>query len=81
MLRDNISPFNDAFQHGLIPDAWAALDTTALASINRVLTKEAELIAYITDFRVLAAVIVVCLPVVFFMNNPHVTKQRDIAAG
>jgi DHA2 family multidrug resistance protein len=81
VLRDNISPFNDAFQHGLIPDAWATLDTSALASINRVLTKEAELIAYITDFRVLAAVIVVCLPVVFFMNNPHVTKQRDTAAG
>ncbi len=32
---------------------------------------QAELIAYIADFRVLALVILCCIPVILIMNNPH----------
>ena len=65
-------------RHGLVPDAWAALNPAGLSVLNRVMIREAELIAYVTDFRVLAIAILVCLPVVFIMNNPH--TQRKAAA-
>lgn len=81
VLRDSINPFNDAVRHGLVPDAWAALNPAGLSVINRVMVREAELIAYITDFRILALLIVVCMPVVFIMTNPHVQKKADAAAA
>jgi DHA2 family multidrug resistance protein len=78
VLRDHINPFNDAVRHGLVPDNWMTLDQTGLSVLNRVMGREAELIAYISDFRFLALMIVVCMPVLFLMNNPH---GRSMAAG
>lgn len=75
VLRDNITPFSDAYQHGLVPDAWAITGTAGLTVVDRMLTKEAELIAYVADFQMLAVVVIVCLPVVFMMNNPHSVKK------
>ncbi|MGI9475783.1 MAG: DHA2 family efflux MFS transporter permease subunit [Hyphomicrobiaceae bacterium] len=80
VLRDHVNPFNDAVRHGLVPDAWAALNPTGLAVLNRVMVREAELIAYVTDFRVLAVAILICLPIVFIMNNPHAQKKA-VAGG
>lgn len=75
VYRDAVSPYSDAVQHGVLPDAWSTLGTDGLARLNQLLTKEAELVAYIADFRLLAVIIIVCLPVVFIMNNPHATKE------
>lgn len=80
VLRDNINPFSDAFRHGLVPDAWSATNPAGLSALNRVMTREAELIAYVSDFRVLAVAILVCLPVVFIMNNPHAQNKTVPAA-
>lgn len=76
VLRNNISPFNDAYQHGLIPDAWGVTEAAGLSALNRMLAKQSELIAYIADFQVLAVAVLICLPVVFIMNNPHAQKAR-----
>ncbi len=75
VLRDAVSPFNSAGQHGLLPDAWAMTETSGLAAINRVVAKQAELIAYINDFQIISIAVLCCLPVVFIMNNPH-AKSR-----
>lgn len=77
VLRDNITPFNDAYLHGLVPDAWSVTGAAGLSAVNRMLTQQAELMAYIADFRMLALVIVICLPVVFIMNNPHTVKRES----
>jgi hypothetical protein len=34
-------------------------------------TQQAELIAYIDDFRLLAAILIISIPVVLIMRNPH----------
>jgi DHA2 family multidrug resistance protein len=44
--------------------------TSGLQAINRMVTQQAELIAYIDDFRLLSIIIVVCIPAVFLMRNP-----------
>ncbi len=70
ILRDHITPFNELGRHGLLPDPWT-LDTPAgLSALNRLINNQAELIAYIVDFRALALVIVCCIPVILIMNNP-----------
>ncbi len=70
ILRADITPFNDALRHVGLPEVWN-LDTAAgLQAVNAMVTAQAELIAYIIDFRLLAAIIVICMPVVFMLRNP-----------
>jgi DHA2 family multidrug resistance protein len=70
ILSAQITPFNNALRHVGMPEVWN-LDTLAgLQAVNRMVTGQAELIAYITDFHLLAAIIVVCMPVVFLLQNP-----------
>lgn len=69
-LTEFVTPFSDAFKHLGIPDAWDMSDPAGLAALSRVITKQAELVAYIADFRLLAVLIFVCIPIVFIMQNP-----------
>jgi cbb3-type cytochrome oxidase subunit 3 len=79
ILRDNVTLFTEPGRHGLIPDAWALDTPSGLIALNRLVNNHAELIAYIIDFRALAAVIVCCIPVILIMNNPH-RKTASAAA-
>lgn len=71
MLSDHVTIFNDAIRHSLIPEAWDVTTTAGLMAVHRVVNQQAELIAYINDFRMLAIIIVICMPVVLMMRNPH----------
>ena len=68
---------NDENSSGFIPNtihgsgiAIFFSDPAGLAALSRVITKQAELVAYIADFRLLAVLIFVCIPIVFIMQNP-----------
>lgn len=74
ILRDHVTVFNDAIRHSLVPDAWDVTTTAGLSAIHRVVNQQAELIAYINDFRLLAVIIILCMPVVLLMRNPHQNK-------
>ena len=79
ILRENVTLFTEPGRHGLMPDAWALDTPSGLMALNRLVNNHAELIAYIIDFRALAAVIVCCIPVILIMNNPH-RKAASAAA-
>ena len=49
-----------------------------LAALEKVISREAELLAYISDFRLLAVIIVICIPVVFLMRDP---LRKETLAG
>ncbi len=71
VLSENVTRFNDAVRHMDLPDVWDLESTAGLRAINRVVNQQAELIAYIDDFRLLAVIIVMCMPVLLLMRNPH----------
>lgn len=73
-LSVHISPFNDGVRHLGVPEVWDLTTTSGLSAINRVVNQQAELIAYIDDFRLLAMILAVCIPVVLVMRNPHRAK-------
>lgn len=70
VLVEHVSPFNSHIQHFGMPEIWNLTDPAGLAAINQMITRQAELISYIADFRLLAIVLVVCIPVTFLMRNP-----------
>lgn len=69
-LTSQLTPFNDFIRHIGLPDRYDPGELSGLAALNRLVSHQAELIAYISDFRLLAIVIICCIPVVFMMNKP-----------
>ena len=70
ILSAHITPFNDALRHVRMPEVWNLDTISGLQAVNVMVNKQAELIAYIIDFRLLAAIIFICMPVVFLLKNP-----------
>lgn len=71
ILSGQVTPFNDRLRHLGLPDVWDPTVPAGLSALNRMVTQHAELIAYIADYRLLTAIILCCLPVLFLMRNPH----------
>jgi DHA2 family multidrug resistance protein len=69
-IVEQVTPFNDAVRHGLVPELWDHTTLRGLAALNREVVRQAELVAYVIDFELLAAIIIVCLPVLFLMGKP-----------
>ena len=70
MLSEFINPFNDRFMHLGIPENWDYSSPSGLQALNNIVSQQAELIAYIQDFRFLGIIILCCIPVVLLMQNP-----------
>ena len=77
-LVEFVTPYNQAFHHLPLPDIWNLSEPAGLAMLEKIINHEAELLAYIGDFRLLAVIIVICIPVVFLMRDP---LRKETLAG
>lgn len=80
-LTEHVTPFNPVFRHITLPDAWSFTETTGLATLERLVARQGKLLAYIADFQLLAVSIAVCIPILFFMNNPHKSGSGFVGGG
>jgi len=71
LLSEHISPFNDRLRHLGVPDALNPSVPAGLRALNRMITNQAELLAYIADYRLLTVIILCCVPVAFLMKRPE----------
>jgi len=70
-IAAGVTPFNPAFASGAVPAPWDPHHLAGLMALNAEITRQAGMIAYLDDFRFLAVVIAVALPLVFLMRHPH----------
>ena len=70
VLVEYVTPFNKALAHVPLPEAWSLTDPAGLAALNAEIARQADLIAYINDFRLLSVIVLVCVPLAFLMRNP-----------
>ncbi|HKJ87558.1 MAG TPA: DHA2 family efflux MFS transporter permease subunit, partial [Gammaproteobacteria bacterium] len=76
-LAARVTPFNPAFRTGAVPPAWDPHHLTGLLALDGEINRQAAMIAFLDDFRFLAVVTVVALPLVLLMRHPH--KQMEAA--
>lgn len=80
MLTEFVTPLSERVPHLNLPDVWDMTSPAGLMALNRVVTRQAELLAYIEDFQLLTLIIVACMPVLFLMRNP-LRKTAPHTAG
>lgn len=82
-LAEHVRPDNDVLRHITLPAPWSLTDPVGLAAIERTVTQQAKLLAYVADFQLIALVIVACMPALLFMKNPlkHKPAPQPAPAG
>jgi DHA2 family multidrug resistance protein len=68
-LTENVTPFNDALQ---MPDVSSIINThsqTGLALLDELVTQQAAMIAYLNDFKLLMALTLAMIPLIFIIST------------
>ena len=76
LLSQNVTPFNETLRHQPLPELWSMADLAGLASLDREVIRQAEFLAYLHDFEWIGLLIVLLIPLVFFLENPLRPKRR-----
>ncbi len=84
-LSGHINAANTAFQHMLsgatvLTQRYGGSPLQAYQIIDRVLSQQARLRAYVDDFQYLAAASFACIPIVFLLRKA-ITKKGTISAA
>ena len=75
VLMENVSFYNERLHLLPIPDSWNLDSAQGLLSIQRVVDKQSEFIAYLHDFRLMTVLMVLILPLVFLVRTPSVSTS------
>jgi len=74
-LAENVNPYNPIM--GALPQAMSPATASGLELINGEVTRQATLIAYLGDFRLMMAMAIVAIPLLLLIRKP----ARSAAAG
>jgi DHA2 family multidrug resistance protein len=67
-LNENVSLYNETLNHLPLPETWSLFNIEGLSAFQRELIRQAEFMAYLDDFRLLALMVVLITPFVFFLK-------------
>ena len=74
VLSSTISPFNDYIRHLGLPPSIDLSTEQGRAILDRIVGQQAELVAYVDDFRMLAIIVLCFIPLTFLMSKPVMAK-------
>jgi DHA2 family multidrug resistance protein len=79
-LATNVTPFNPVLQHPSVQRFWDLTTTQGLAAINREVTRQAAMIGYIDDYKLMMLLTIALIPLVLlFAGRRPEDKHRGPA--
>lgn len=75
MLSENISVYNDRIRDYPLPENWSLEQLNGVISLNRMIDKQAEFIAYLHDFRLMTVLMLMLMPLVLILRSPEKAKR------
>jgi DHA2 family multidrug resistance protein len=72
-LVEHINRFNPLLHGGQLPDFWSLATPSGLAALNAEVTRQASMIGYVDDFRLLMILTLAIMPFLLLMKPA--TKQ------
>jgi DHA2 family multidrug resistance protein len=67
-----VTPYSQGVQHSELPAAWAMDNAAGLSAIDKEVTRQALLLAYVHDFQILALFSAICVLLVFLMRPARI---------
>jgi DHA2 family multidrug resistance protein len=69
-LLEQITPYNELFRWQSMPEQWNPDQLGSLALLEAEVTKQASLIAYINDFKLVFFITIATIPIILLMRRP-----------
>ena len=69
-LAESITPYNHLLEHPIIKQFWDPSTTAGAMALNEEITRQASMIAYINDFKLMMIVTLISLPFVLLLSSP-----------
>jgi DHA2 family multidrug resistance protein len=69
-LLEQVTPYNELFRWQSMPDQWNPDQLGSLAMLEAEVTRQATLIAYINDFKLVFFLILGTIPLILLMRRP-----------
>jgi DHA2 family multidrug resistance protein len=79
-LTGHVTPFNQALHWPGVADAWNLATTAGRTALDAEITRQAAIIAYNDDYRLMMIVSLLCLPLVFLLRKPPAAGPRPAQA-
>jgi MFS transporter, DHA2 family, multidrug resistance protein len=75
-----VNPVNRAFENPLIAQAWNPLTAAGRAALDAVITRQAQIIAYIDDYKLLMIATLVVIPLLMVFKKPPGRRAAEPVA-
>ncbi len=79
-LVENINPYNELLRYSSAQELWALGTSRGFAALEAEITRQAAMIAYVNDFRMIMVASLVALPLLFLLRAPPPAGQAAVAA-
>ncbi|MEM9684012.1 MAG: DHA2 family efflux MFS transporter permease subunit [Pseudomonadota bacterium] len=73
-LLEQVTPYNELFQWQSMPEQWNPDNIDSLAMLEAEVTRQATLIAYINDFKLVFFMTLAMIPLILLMRRPDRRK-------
>jgi MFS transporter, DHA2 family, multidrug resistance protein len=74
-LTENVSLYNERLKHLPLPDNWTMDNVDGMLTLNRVIEKQAEFIAYLHDFHLMTVFTLCIFPLLLLMRTRPMQQQ------
>jgi DHA2 family multidrug resistance protein len=75
-LLEQVTPYNELFQWQSMPELWSPDELASLAMLEQEVTRQAAMIAYINDFKLIFIIVLCIAPLVLLMRRPPAVKSN-----
>jgi MFS transporter, DHA2 family, multidrug resistance protein len=77
LIADEVTPFNRALQTGAASHVWNPASIRGTTMLDQEVTRQAHIIAYIDDFKLMLVLAIVVLPLVLLTRPPPSSRVSD----
>jgi DHA2 family multidrug resistance protein len=70
-IANYVTPFNRIFETPAIHEHWNPLTATGRAALDAVITRQATIISYINDFKLLMLLCLAAMPLIILLRSPR----------
>ncbi|MFO1067014.1 MAG: DHA2 family efflux MFS transporter permease subunit [Geminicoccaceae bacterium] len=71
ILAEHIDPLSPLLRAPLLPPQWSPDTAAGLAMLDREVTRQAELLAYLYDFRLMMVIVLAAIPLLLLLRRPR----------
>jgi DHA2 family multidrug resistance protein len=76
----NVNAVNRAFENPLVAQAWNPLTAAGRAALDALITQQAQIIAYIDDYKLLMIATLAVIPLLLVFRKPQGRGSAETVA-